>query len=298
MAPALQQVQRRGWRGAAGLDHGLVFGRVLVGLEQDLVELLADGLRAAAQFGGPGVDLRLQQLFLLDGGQRLLQDFGRGLLEAALAGAAEVVRRLVQAEQRTGLLGQRGAGGEIVARQVGKAELFLGREFPGQVQLDAAAWPGPGRSARPGRAFELEQDVGGLDLDPLAGVQLDLGRGSASDRMRPARNLPASSNSACMGAIVPWACRREGSGQFEEVQMASRCVSKSLSAWSPPSSRRNRPGGSATISRQSSTSSPLAMMASSPGRGWPRISSARSSHVLRAGRKRSSGWCQAVCSPM
>ena len=29
-------------RGARGLDHGLVFGRVLVGLEQDLVELLAD----------------------------------------------------------------------------------------------------------------------------------------------------------------------------------------------------------------------------------------------------------------
>ena len=30
---------------------------------------------------------------------------------------------------------------------------------------------------------------------------------SASDRIRPARNLPASSNNACMGGIVPWAQR-------------------------------------------------------------------------------------------
>jgi hypothetical protein len=38
---ALQQVQRCEVRGARGLDHGLVFGRVFVGLEQDFVELLA-----------------------------------------------------------------------------------------------------------------------------------------------------------------------------------------------------------------------------------------------------------------
>ena len=61
---------------------------------------------------------------------RLLQDFGRGLLEAALACAAEVVRRLVQPEQRTGLLDQGGVLGEIVAGQIGKAELVVSADFP------------------------------------------------------------------------------------------------------------------------------------------------------------------------
>jgi len=130
----LQQIQRRGVRGAAGFYHGLVFGCVLVGAEQDFVELLADGLRAftPAQLACPFLDLLQHQLFLLDGSQRLLQDFGRGLLEAALASAAEVVRRIEKGEQRTGLLGQRGVGREIVARQVGKAEFVLGGELPGQ----------------------------------------------------------------------------------------------------------------------------------------------------------------------
>jgi hypothetical protein len=44
----LQQVQRRHLRGARGVHHGLVFGCVLVGLEQDLVKLLADRGRAVA----------------------------------------------------------------------------------------------------------------------------------------------------------------------------------------------------------------------------------------------------------
>jgi hypothetical protein len=49
MAPAsLQQVSGARLRGACGLDHGLVLGRVLVGLEQNLVELLADRLWALA----------------------------------------------------------------------------------------------------------------------------------------------------------------------------------------------------------------------------------------------------------
>ena len=44
----LQQRQRRGVCGAAGFDHGFVFGRVFVRLEQNFVELFADRVRAAA----------------------------------------------------------------------------------------------------------------------------------------------------------------------------------------------------------------------------------------------------------
>ena len=73
-----QQVQRPQVGGARGLDHGLVLGCVLVGLEQDLVELVADGLRAhaLAQFLDPGLDLQRDLLLFLDGGQRLRQDVG------------------------------------------------------------------------------------------------------------------------------------------------------------------------------------------------------------------------------
>ena len=179
-AGPVQQVQRGQARGAAGLDHGLVLGGVLVGAEQDLVELLADGAGAfaGAQLLGPGRDLGLDLLFLLYAGQRLLQDLGRRLLEATLAGAAEVVRCVVEAEQRAGLLGQRGLVREIVACKVGKAEFLLGGEFPGQVQIDLG-----GLRLRLGDQFgrrrlvELEQDVGRLDLDPFARVQLHLGGG-------------------------------------------------------------------------------------------------------------------------
>ena len=41
-ARGLQQIERRALRAARGFDHGLVFGAVLVRLEQDAVELLAD----------------------------------------------------------------------------------------------------------------------------------------------------------------------------------------------------------------------------------------------------------------
>ncbi len=179
-ARLLQQIEWGGVRGTAGLDHGLVLGRVLVGLEQNLVKLVADGLRAfaPAQLRCPLVDLREDGLLLLDGGQGLLQDLGRGLLEAALARTAEVVRCVVQAEQRTGLLGQGGVLGEIVPRQVGKAELVFRRELPGQIQLDGLGHGlGLGDEFCRGGFFELQEDVGGLDLDPFARVQLHLGGG-------------------------------------------------------------------------------------------------------------------------
>ena len=95
MAPcALQQVQRRGLGVAGSLDHGFVFGRVFVRFEQNFVQLLTHRLRALAtgQFFGPGGDLQRHGFFLLDGVQRQLKNVGRGLLEAALARAAKVVR--------------------------------------------------------------------------------------------------------------------------------------------------------------------------------------------------------------
>ncbi|MNS41413.1 hypothetical protein D3C72_737640 [compost metagenome] len=179
-AGALQQIERRALRGARGVDHGLVLGRVLVGLEQDLVELLADRrwAHALGQLPRPFDDLRLDGFLLLDGGQRLLHDLGRRLLEAPLARAAEVVRRLEQREQRGGLLRQRGLVAEIVGRQVGKAELAFGCEFPGEVEVH-----GGGERARlghqlgRGRLLETQNDVGALDLDALAGLELDLCRG-------------------------------------------------------------------------------------------------------------------------
>ena len=179
----LQQIKRRGVGGARGIDHGLVFGAVLVRLEQDLVELVANWRRtlAAPEFVGPGGDLRRDLLFLLDGGERLLQDFGRRFLEPALAGAAEIMRRVVQAEQRGGLLLRRGGLGgvsaEILARQFGKAEFLVAGEFPGQVQVDFFNQALAGGDEFGGRGFfELQQRIGCLDLDALARVEFDLQR--------------------------------------------------------------------------------------------------------------------------
>ena len=97
----LQQVQWRGLAALAGKDHGLVFGRVLVGAKQNFVKLLADWGWASArdQIGRPGFDLGLDLLFLFNGQQRLLHDLCRGLAKAPFAAAsAEVVRGFVQAQ--------------------------------------------------------------------------------------------------------------------------------------------------------------------------------------------------------
>jgi hypothetical protein len=93
----------------------------------------------ADKFGHPGLDLQLHLLLLFDRGQGLRDHLGRRLAEAPLAGAPEIMRRLEQAEQGARLLLLRGGTAEIVARQVGKTELLLGRELPGQFQLDALA---------------------------------------------------------------------------------------------------------------------------------------------------------------
>ena len=174
-----QQVQRPQVRGARGLDHGLVFGRVLVGLEQNLVKLVADGLRTntCAQFLHPGVDLQRKLFLFLDRGQRLRQDVRRGLAETALASTAKVVRRLIQRHQRAGLLLQRGVLRKVVTRQLGKAKIALGRKFPGHVEFDVRSHglcAGHQLSRR--GLVELEQHVGRLDLDAFARVQLHLCR--------------------------------------------------------------------------------------------------------------------------
>ena len=176
----LQQLQRRNMGGAAGFDYGFVFGGVFVRLEQDLVQLVLDGLRAGAcrQLLSPLVDLLSNQALLLNGGQRLRNDVGGRLLEAALAGAAEIVRRVKQLEQHAGLLGLAGLGREIVFGEIGKAKLFVGGKFVGHVQLDACGLRlGGGHKISRGGLFELDQHVGRLDLDALAGIQLHLCRG-------------------------------------------------------------------------------------------------------------------------
>ena len=105
-ATALQQIKWRGAGGARGVHHGLVFRGVFVGLEQNLVELLAHRLRAnaLAQLLRPLGDQGDCGLFLLDGHQRLGNHLGRGLTEKAFACAAKVVRRLKQADQHGRLL--------------------------------------------------------------------------------------------------------------------------------------------------------------------------------------------------
>ena len=241
-AGLLQQSQRRQVRGARGLDHGLVFGCVLVRAEQDLEKLLADRRRAAArgQLGRPVGNLLQDDLLLFDGGQRLLQDFSRRLLETPLARAAKVVRCLEQAKQGAGLLRQRGVGAEIVARQVGKAEFALGGELPGQLQLDGLRHGG-GLGHEFGRSglLELDQDVGGLDLDALAAVQLDLGRGFRLRQHTPGHELAGFFKQYIHGRDCPSkipAARLERQSRFRKSKIASIWSSKSLRAWSPPGS--------------------------------------------------------------
>ena len=179
-AGRLQQLERRPAGAPRRLDDGLVFGRVLVGLEEDAIELLAHRRRAdtGGELGGPGVDLRRDLPLALDAEQGGLDDlFGR-LAKAPLAEAAEVVRRGEQAEQRRRFLRHVGLGAEVVARQLGERELAFGRELPGEVEVDLARDLLGRVEQRLGLGLgEAEQDVGGLDLGALARGELDLQRG-------------------------------------------------------------------------------------------------------------------------
>jgi len=87
------------------------------------------------------------------------------------------VRRLEEGEQGGRLLGQRGLLAEILGGQLGEAEFALGREFPGEVEVHAGGEVASLGDQVGGRGLlETQDDVGALDLDALAGVELDLRR--------------------------------------------------------------------------------------------------------------------------
>ena len=121
--------------GACGFDHGFVFGGILVGFEQDFVELRLDGggASALAQLGCPRLNLCLDLFFLFDARECLGNHFGRGFFEATFARAAKVMRRFVQAKQCCGLFGEGGLCAEVFAGQVSKAKLVFGGELPSKV---------------------------------------------------------------------------------------------------------------------------------------------------------------------
>ena len=88
------------------------------------------------------------------------------------------MRRLKQAHQHARLLFQRGFVAEVVARQVGKAELVIGRKLPRHLQLNRLADDLRRRQQRGWRwFFKLQQDIGRFDLNPLTAVQFHLRRG-------------------------------------------------------------------------------------------------------------------------
>jgi hypothetical protein len=164
----------------AAATTGLVFRAVLVGLEEDAIELVAHRFGAAAlhEVVGPGFYLQRLLLLALDAQQGGLDGFFGRLPEQALAQAAEVMRRFEQRKQGRGLLFRPGVGVEVVARQLAEAEIAGRCEFPRQVEVDLG-----GERLRLGHQFcgaglgKTQHHVGRLDLDALARIELDLQRG-------------------------------------------------------------------------------------------------------------------------
>ena len=179
-ARLLQQMQRRQMRCARSLNHRLVLGRILVGLEKDFVKLFTNRqwTGAPTQLCHPLRDLQSDLLLFFNGGQRQGDDVCRGLAKVAFACTAKIVRRVVQTKQSGRLLLQRGGfavAGKIVTRQVGKPKFVVWRKLPGQFKLDAVAQGLRGGDKRCWRRFFKPQEcVGGLDLDALAAVKLHL----------------------------------------------------------------------------------------------------------------------------
>ena len=162
---------------ACGLNHGFVFGAVLVGFEQDFVELCAHRLRAIAQhqIGCPSLNLCLNLLLFLNRQQGLGQDVGGGFFESTFAQSPKVMWGGLQAQQGRSLLDGAGWVVEIHSGQVGKLELVFGREFVSQWQLHGRL-QGQGL-AHQGVGFGLvkaQPSVGAFDLDPFARIELHL----------------------------------------------------------------------------------------------------------------------------
>ena len=174
----LQQGQGRGLAGARGLNHRFVLRGVLVGLEQNFVELIPHGLRALTgqQLLCPQVNLRQKQFFLFNPGQRLGNHVGAGFTESAFAGTAKVMRRLKQGEQHRRLLLHGRLGAEVIAGEFGKSKLRIGCEFPGHFQFHLLAQGSTGgHENRRCGCLKTQELVCRLDLDPLAAIELDLG---------------------------------------------------------------------------------------------------------------------------
>ena len=157
------------------LYHSLVFSRVFIGLEQNLVQLLLNGGWAGTcyQLLGPVVNLCLNTGFFLNRRQRLLHDFGRGFFEAPFRAArtTEIMGGLEQCQQRGRLFYGRRRVLEIVFGNVAKTEFFFWREFPQQLHINVLA----GRRSR-GQEFgrtrlvKLQHDVAAFGFHALARI--------------------------------------------------------------------------------------------------------------------------------
>ena len=236
----LQQVQRRQARGLAGLHHGFVFGRVFVRLEQDFVQLILNGLRRAAlrQGIGPFINLRLNARFFLDSGQRLLYHFGRRLFEAAFdaTGTPEIMWRLKQSQQGSGLLHQGGGILKIILGDVLKRKFVLGRKLPQQLHIHLGGkLPGLLQQLGRRRLVKTQHDLRALDLDALARFKLDLCRGFGFGKDAAAQKFAAVFKNCKHGALfshgfavllgtTPWiAADHMRHAQTLFIRSASRC---------------------------------------------------------------------------
>ena len=204
-------------RRACGGHDRFVLRGIFIRLEQNAVELLGNGRWAGAlgEVLGPSVDFGLDTLFFLDRGERLRNHFGRGFAKAALAGAAKVMRRFVQAQQGRHLFSQTGLGVEILLGQIQEPELFLWREFPRQGEIN----PLTERAGLPQQCggiglAKLEQDMAGLDLHALATLELDLARGLGLGQDPTRLEFPSVFKQCKHGQIVPRGCAFSARGGY------------------------------------------------------------------------------------
>ena len=170
-----------------------------------------------------------------------MQYLKRSLFESPFASTAKVVGRIKQPEQCSGLLLQRGwlggVGAEVVTRQVGKTKFIIAGKFPGQFQFNIyrqllrCGYKFGGR-----RFFKLEQGIHGLDLDAFARVQLDLQRTVGLKQYAASQMLAGffkqyEQNERLF--MMKDKCNQVA--KFKNSKISGRCWSKSLSAWSLPS---------------------------------------------------------------
>lgn len=208
-----QPHRRHAQRGAGGV-HRLVFEAVLVGLEQQLQRLAAEriGQRQRLELGFVlGLHLGLL-LLALERGQRGLQLVFRRALVAAPPLAAEIDRVAVQRLRQRGLLHHARARAVVFGGQVGKAELFLGRAFPQEVQVDLADQLGGLAHQLDRRGLrKLQQHVARLDLGALARGQFHLVGLALLGQHGAGANLAAFFEQQLHGSVLsemPGAARR------------------------------------------------------------------------------------------